>query len=167
MKTVLTMMALLLGSAGFAQVSTAGLEKMVKEYIGQATSAASSKKEIVFNNRGSIFVPEVFSNKITGTKDSERGELTAPGSFIGYDIGFMAGTRVSAFNAKECSAYYNASVNGYNVWIGIKDGSLLVTLTNPDKVNVPYFPANFWSAVKNETEAKEVLAIALSYKPKQ
>ncbi len=165
MKIVLTMAAVLLGAVSFGQLTSADIEKTVKAYISK-TPVASPKK-ISLDRGGTIFVPETYSNTRTGTKDSERGHLRGSGPEVGYDIGHSAGTLMSAYQVKDCSAYYNASINGYNTWIGISKDKLMITITDADRKIVHALPANFWANINNEAEMNEVLKIVFSYKPVQ
>lgn len=166
MKIVLSMATVLLSAVSFGQLNSAGIEKAVKAYISKTLVAASAKK-ISLDNGATIFVPATYTNKRTGTKDSERGYLKGAGPEVGYDIGYSAGTWVSALLAKNYDAHYNASINGYNAWIGINKNKLTVTFSDPDMELVPALPANFQATVNNEAEMIEVLKIVFSYTPKQ
>jgi hypothetical protein len=163
MKVISLVSAMLLSAACFSQQAGINIEKVVKEHLRPVSPA----KTVSFNERGNLLVPENYSNKRTGTKDSEMGELTRPGFLIGYDIGYMAGTHIAPLLFKEYRSYYNTSINGQNTWIGLKGEKLVITIYDPAKGDQRAYPANFWAIVKDEKDVAEVLSIVFSYKPKK
>jgi hypothetical protein len=166
MKLILSVLLFLTAPVCFSQHADINIEKIVKERYTEISSDSSAKKLIVFTEKGTIRVPENFTNKRTGTIDSERGELTGPGLMIGYDIGFMAGTHIGPLQLKEYNSYFNTSVNGHNTWIGLNKEKLVVTIYDPGKKEIASFPANFWATVKSENDVIEVLKIIFSYRLK-
>jgi len=166
MKAVLSLISIFISSVCFSQPADINIERLVKDRNKEIVSGGSEKKLVVFNEKGSIRVPENYSNKRTGTIDSERGEITGPALMVGYDIGYMAGTHIGPLQLKQFNSYYNSVVNGENAWIGVTKDKLVVTIWDPAKRDIAAFPANFWATVKSGDDIVEALKIIFTYKAK-
>ena len=127
--------------------------------------------EIVELNVGTIDVPHGYTNKRTGTKDSERGELSNPirNLIIYYDIGAMAGTHMNSQRTPECLWYQEYSINNRKIFSGIRNREgkrqLIITITQEPINGAFWFPANFWADINKDEDIAEVLLTALSYLP--
>ena len=127
-----------------------------------------STQEIIFLSRGSVLAPRLCINKRTGTIDSERGELKCGQLLINYDIGLMAGTHAASGNKNTFYWYDEKLFNGNKICIGLKkeNDRWKLVMTIRSDADVRKEPANFWAEVKNADDAKQVVIIGFSYKPK-
>lgn len=170
LRMLLLMAALVIGTTSRAQQPGINLEKIVKKAIRKNNAADRADSLVTFKNDGTVWAPKKYSNKRTGTADSERGELTSPSLKIIYDIGVMAGTHMASARKNECISYFDTIVNSLAITVGLKKDTagweLIITTYGSDKKNVFASPANFWADVKDEKDIQEVVNIAISYKPK-
>src|SRR5262245_5905434 len=69
---------------------------------------------------GTLQLPSDWTQRRTGTKDSEMGEITrADGLIVNYDIGFLAGTHMHAQRRAECLWYREQMIHGHLARIGL------------------------------------------------
>ena len=132
---------------------------------------------------GTIQLPDGWTQKRTGTLDSERGQLARGdgGLIVHYDIGFLAGMQMSRDKEPECIWYREQIVHGYLAHIGLvkteSGRELVVTLVGRGTsrleavrqsiARAPFkYPANFRATVKTDEDVVDVLLIAMSYEAK-
>lgn len=121
---------------------------------------------------GTIQLPDRWTEKRTGTKDSRMGEIARPDRtlVVHYDIGFSAGTHMAASICQkmECVWYREQMIDGHRASIGLvmtdAGRELRVTILDPDLREFRRYPANFWAQVRNEEDVADTLLIAMSYK---
>jgi hypothetical protein len=115
-------------------------------------------------------LPAEFSNRRTGTIDSDKGEITDGHLLLNYDIGLMAGAHMHIELKPLCTFYLDTLINGRKTLIGLKEkerqSELIITIYEDFAKPTNLFPANFWADVKNEADLKNVLAIVFSYVPR-
>lgn len=133
--------------------------------------AVTGFAEVADLNVGTVQLLEGWTQKRTGTKDSEMGQITRPDGrlIVNYDIGFLAGTHMSEQRKAECIWFKEQMIHGNRAIIGLvktkEARELVVTLLGPD-IREPFkYPANFWATVQNDEDITDVLLVALSYKP--
>lgn len=118
---------------------------------------------------GTVQVPEGWTQKRTGTKDSERGQITRAkgGLIVNYDIGSMAGAHMSNQRKSECIWYKEQVIHGHLARIGLVETNagreLVVRLFDTAQRFSVKYPANFWATVQGDEDVADTLLIALSY----
>jgi hypothetical protein len=121
---------------------------------------------------GAVQLPAGWTQKRTGTIDSERGQITGPNGklIVNYDIGAMAGIHMSDHRKAECIWYKEQMIHGRRALIGLvktqAGRALVVTFFDRDNREWAKYPANFWSTVQDDEDIADTLLIALSYEPK-
>jgi len=117
----------------------------------------------VFLHNGSVLLPAIFTNKRTGTVDSERGELRSTAFVIYYDIGSMAGQRMNVQLKGQCSVYEDGRFNGVRMVIGLQGNQMTVSILSNNYPKDSHFPANFWAKVENAKDVSLLLQAVMSY----
>lgn len=142
------------------------LKKVLKEYSSRKKEVDARLKPINLG-RATALVPSHFSNKRTGTIDSDRGELSRPNFTIFYDIGKMSGAHITDRNTRNSSYFTMSTYNGYKTYIGLrKEGDkdqLIITIWEPNQSSS--FPANFWAYVKSKQDVKDMITIFMNFQP--
>ena len=120
---------------------------------------------------GTFESPAGFTFQHTGTIDSFRGTLSrkSDGFTISFDIGYMAGLHMSESHRAKCVFYRTHKINGNLASTGIErvgDTQTITTTIYDQLANNKQAPANFWAAVKRDSDVAEFLLIVSSYKPK-
>jgi len=142
------------------------LKKVLKEYSSRKTEFDARLKPINLG-RATVLVPSHFSNKRTGTIDSDRGELSTTNFTVFYDIGRMAGAHITDQNTRNSSYFKVETYNGYKTYIGLrKEGDndqLVITIWDPnERISMP---ANFWAYVKSKKDIKDMITIVINFQP--
>lgn len=144
----------------------ASLQTLLKEYSSQKTGFNLRLKSVNLG-RAIVSVPSQFNNKRTGTKDSDRGELSRPNLVIFYDIGRMSGVHISERNCSNCLYFTTGAYNGHKTNIALRKkgdkDELLITIW--DRNYNTAFPANFWAEVKNKEDVRDMVTIVMNYLP--
>ena len=142
------------------------LKKVLKEYSSQKPEFDARLKPINLG-AATVLVPSPFSNKRTGTKDSDMGELSRPNFTIFYDIGKMAGAHITDRNTRNSSYFTMGTYNEYKTYIGLrKEGDkdqLIITIWERNQSSS--FPANFWAYVKSKKDIKDMITIVMNFQP--
>jgi len=119
---------------------------------------------------GTVQLPEGWTQKRTGTKDSFAGQIASgKGLIVNYDIGGNAGTRMSdqRISACKCIWYKERTLHGHLARIGLVETKagreLAVTLFDTVQRLGMKYPANFWATVQGDEDVADTLLIALSY----
>lgn len=125
---------------------------------------------------GTIQLSAGFSERMTGTKDSRRGEVfrNDPAFVVTYDIGYMAGLHMSPREKDACLWFKESLTDGQKCYMGMKqkgsDKILTISIVPSDNAGLagnPWtYPANFWAIVKTDEDVEIMTQIALSYLPK-
>jgi hypothetical protein len=168
MKLLMLFSLTLLSFNSYSQQLESTLEKLLQKYASGNWIKTDSVKQTTNLRVATFTTTRQMTNKRTGTKDSERGELNSNGLLIYYDIGFSAGAHMSMSRRKECTFYEERNFNNYKTCIGLinKDGKreLVVTIWGEYAKSPWTFPANFWGEIKDENDFKFMLEIVSSYK---
>jgi hypothetical protein len=171
MRILIFIAAFFIAGTCLAQGSGEKIGQIVKESLSHNYASKGAGSFIAFKNEAGVWAPKDYSNKRTGTLDSERGEIEGPALKINYDMGFSAGTHMGIHKKKDCIAYYDTSANGHKVYIGLvkseQGNELIITLADNDIKDPHAYPANFWTIVKDENDFRELLKIVLTYKSKK
>jgi hypothetical protein len=177
MRKVLFLSALFIATSSFGQDLTTSLQTILKAYLHTKQIKPTLGNVLQLSN-GTVAAVYGFSNKKTGTADSDRGEITNGTLLIYYDIGFSAGTHMSDLNKQLFDWYVDNTNENWRTMLGIKKGKdsseIVITIYGGDNVfaqrkepSPVLYPANFWAYVKTEADIKNLLEIAWSYTPKQ
>jgi hypothetical protein len=160
-------------------------------FPGAALTQAASQRLAIAATRthdvryGTFEAPDDFTFAHTGTIDSFRGTLTrkSDGFTIHFDIGLMAGTRVSWANQEKFALFRSHTVNDNFAYTGIEhvNGKRTVASTicescersrlslnrlGPRPVGERSQPANFWADFTHDEDLVEFMLIVNSYKTK-
>ncbi len=168
MKPIIIYFLLFFSITSFGQESVEKMKITLEKYVAQKTIHISDSSIIIDLNRGKISAPKNCKNKKTGTKDSERGQLKIADFLIEYDIGFSAGTFIHSGVKDDYVWYKKTILKGNDIIIGLQKTEHKTTLvvTVYGDLDTMCFPANFRAEVKNETDIKTLLDIAVSYEAK-
>jgi len=168
MRMLLFLITAVMGSACFGQDMETQLQQLLQGHLTTHPLIPGSASKNIGIHMGTLSIPPGFTNKRTGTADSEMGYLSNGGFIIYYDIGAMSGAHMNITLKGKCSFYSDSIYNGYKTIAGLQklpaESKLTITVYGNDTRN-SHFPANFRATVKNDTEKKAMLDIALSYKP--
>ncbi|KAA9327710.1 hypothetical protein F0P96_17190 [Hymenobacter busanensis] len=172
---------LLVPGRSTGQAGPDSLAPVLRHY--QPLPLALPEVRVALGERGTVHLPPQATHRRTGTKDSERGELRlAGGLLVGYDIGPMAGTHVSAYNRggdrfpegnpTPFSAYHERTLGPLQATLGLRPSlaglnavATLQAAGRPLDDAAAAFPANFWALVHTQTELEQFLALVFSYRP--
>jgi hypothetical protein len=171
---------LLVGVRSWGQAVPDPLEQVLRHYA--PTPAAEQVANVAVGYRGTLQLPPNATQRRTGTKDSDQGEVRLDQLLIGYDIGKMAGAHISPYNRSGSrspggnpapfSAYEERAVGLLQVTLGLRPGpggtEVVATLRARDPAayrSSDAFPANFWAPVHSEAELRQFLAVVFSYRP--
>jgi hypothetical protein len=145
------------------------LKKLLQEYSSGVAIKDNSTRHLTTLKVATLTTTRLITNKRTGTKDSERGELISNGLPIYYDIGFSAGAHMGLHRKNECALYDERKFNDHKICMGLinKDGKsvLVMTIWGDYLKSAWTFPANFWGDINDENDIKTMLEIVSSYKP--
>lgn len=119
---------------------------------------------------GTLDLPPGFELRPVGGTDSFPGSiLRADSSFvIHYDIGGMAGTRVTPLREGVFLWMFEHPVNGHRAYTGLyeEDGQRrIATTVHGDGSLVMVLPANFAADVRREQDIAEFLSLVATYRP--
>ena len=129
--------------------------------------------ETIQTSRGAFTIPDSFSQKRTGTKDSEMGEIARRDGalVIHYDIGQSAGTRMHRGLEKECAWIREYSIGKHKALIGLMQKGTareMVATIGAKEIAAGEknrgLPANFWTTVKNDEDLTDFLLIVASFR---
>lgn len=173
---------LLVAERSWGQAVPEPLAQVLRQY--QPPSPAQAGASVALGDCGTVQLPPQATQRRTGTKDSDRGEMRLDGLLITYDIGRMAGTHISAYNRGgdrfpegnpvPFSAYEERKVGSLQATLGLRPNrsgtgiEVVATLQDPGQLlndAAGSFPANFWAVVHTEAELQQFLAVAFSYRP--
>jgi hypothetical protein len=125
---------------------------------------------------GTIRLAPGFSEKMTGTKDSRRGEISRNDTqfVITYDIGSMSGLHMHPKKKATCLWFKEQMIAGQKCYIGMEkkgeDKVLTISIVpegGAGQTRSPWtYPANFWATVKTEEDIAALTQIAMTYLPK-
>ncbi len=119
---------------------------------------------------GTFEATEDFIFKHTGTTDSFMGTLTrkTDGFRIMFDVGFMAGVRMSDRKKAQCTFYRRHTIGGLPASTGIErvaEGQRISTTIGYDS-KTQRSPANFWADLRKDSDIAEFMLVVTTYKPK-
>jgi hypothetical protein len=171
---------LLVVGRSWGQAVPEPLVQVLRQY--QPLPLAKSAISVTLGYRATVQLPPQATQRRTGTKDSDRGEVRLDGLLISYDIGAMAGTHISSYNRGgdrdaggnpiSFSAYEERTVSSLQATLGLRPGQggteVVATLQAPGRPlhDSPFsFPANFWAVVHTDAELQQFLAVVFSYRP--
>ena len=137
--------------------------------LGVAAPLAAQQRAAL--QSGTVELPPGFELRSLRGTDSYPGTIVRAdsGLVIHYDIGAMAGTRVTPLGRDAFLWMVEHRVNGYVAYTGLfeEEGCRWIATTIHGDGREPPFtlPANFTAEVRSERDVAEFILITSSYRP--